>query len=68
MKMSTESRKGMSVICFYSALLFALLAFAAKMKMDFHGRVELSTGFLITASVLAAFGLVFLLLSFGKKA
>jgi|GraSoiStandDraft_43_1057313.scaffolds.fasta_scaffold344428_2 hypothetical protein len=68
MKMSIEARRGTSVICFYSALLFGLLAFAAKMKMNFHGRGELSTGFLVTAAVLAAFGVVFLLSSLGKKA
>jgi len=68
MKMSSESQKGLSVICFYSGLLFALLGFAARMKMNFHGRAELSAGFFVTAATLAAFGLVFLLMSFGKKA
>lgn len=68
MKMSPEARKGLSVICFYSGLLFALLGFAARMKMNFHGRAELSAGFFVTAAVLAAFGLIFLMFSFGKKA
>lgn len=68
MKMSSETGKGISVILFYSALLFVLLGFAARMKMNFHGRMEISTTSFVTAAVLAAFGVVLLLLSLGKKA
>ena len=68
MKISSDTGKAISVISFYSALLFCLLGFAARMKMNFQGRLEISTTFFVTAAVLAAFGLVFLMLSLGKKA
>jgi hypothetical protein len=68
MKMSSETRRALSVILFYTALLFSLLGFAARAKMNFHGRLEISTGFFVTAAVLAALGLVFLMFSLGKKA
>jgi hypothetical protein len=38
------------------------------MKMNFQGRLEISTTFFVTAAVLTAFGVVFLMLSLGKKA
>ncbi|HXX41333.1 MAG TPA: hypothetical protein VEI58_03610 [Chthoniobacterales bacterium] len=66
--MKSETRRAVSVILFYCALLFSLLGFAARMKMNFHGRMEISTTSFVTAAVLAAFGLLFLLFSFGKKA
>ena len=68
MKVSLETRRGLSVVFFYSALLFVLLGVAARLKMNFHGRMEISTTFFIVAAVLIAFGLVFLLFSLGKKA
>jgi hypothetical protein len=68
MKMSSETRRAISVILFYSALLFFLLGFAARAKMNFHGRMEISTTSFVIAAVLVAFGVVFLMLSFGKKA
>ena len=68
MKMSVEDKRGVSVILFYLALLFALLGVASHFKMNFHSRLEISTTSFVAAAVLAAFGIVFLLLSFGKKA
>jgi hypothetical protein len=35
--------KAISVISFYSALLFCLLGFAARVKMNFHEGAEIST-------------------------
>jgi hypothetical protein len=67
MKISSDTGKAISVILFYSALLFGLLGFAARMKMNFHGRLEISTASFVTAAVLAAFGVVFLMLSFTRK-
>jgi hypothetical protein len=61
MKISSDTGKAISVISFYSALLFCLLGFAARMKSNFHGRLEISTASFIVAAVLAAFGLVFLI-------
>lgn len=68
MKMSSETRKGISVICFYSMLLFVLLGFASRNKMDFHHRLEISSTSFVIAAVLAACGVLFLLSSLGKKA
>jgi hypothetical protein len=68
MKMSIEARRGTSGICFYSALLFVLLGFASRIKMDFHHRMEISNTTFVVAAVLAAIGVVLLLSSLGKKA
>lgn len=67
MKISSDTGKAISVILFYSALLFGLLGFAARMKMNFHGRLEISTASFVTAAVLAALGVVFLMFSFTRK-
>jgi hypothetical protein len=68
MKISADTGKAISVILFYSALLFGLLGFAARMKMNFHGRLEISTASFVTAAVLAALAIVFLIFSFTRKA
>jgi anaerobic C4-dicarboxylate transporter len=68
MKMSVETRRAVSVILFYSAGLFVLLGFASRIKMNFHGRMEISSTSFVTAAVLAAFGIILLLSSLGKKA
>jgi hypothetical protein len=67
MKISPDTGKAISVISFYSALLFCLLGFAARVKMNFHGRLEISTASFVVAAVLAAFGLVFLMSSRSRK-
>jgi len=55
------------VILAYTGLLFFLLAMAAKMKMDFHHRAELSTAGFAVAAVLAALAVLLFLFSLGKK-
>jgi hypothetical protein len=67
MKMSSDTRKGISVILFYTALLFFLIGMAARFKMDFHSRLEISTAGFAVAAVLAAFGVITLLLSWTGK-
>jgi hypothetical protein len=67
MKMSVEDKRGISVILFYTALLFALLGIASRLKMNFHSRLEISTTSFVAAAVLAALGIVFLISSLGKK-
>jgi len=67
MSMNPDDRKAISLILFYTALLFFLIGVAARMKSDFHARLEISkTGFVI-AAVLAAFGAVMLLFSSKRK-
>jgi len=65
--MKTDDKRGLSVILVYIALLFFLLAVAAKMKMDFHHRAELSTAGFTVAGVLAALAVLLFLFSFRKR-
>jgi hypothetical protein len=65
--MKADDEKGISVILFYTALLFALLGWASRMKMDFHHRAEISTTSFIVAAVLVGLGLVLFLLSLRKR-
>jgi cytochrome bd-type quinol oxidase subunit 2 len=67
MKMSSDTRKAISVILFYTALLFFLIGMAARLKMDFHSRLEISTVGFAVAAVLAALGVITLLLSWTGK-
>jgi hypothetical protein len=68
MKLSADSRKAISLILIYMALLFSLIGVAARLKSEFHGRLEISTGGFVVAAVLAAAGVITLLFSFiGKK-
>jgi hypothetical protein len=57
-KISAETRKAISVILIYTALLFFLIGIAARAKMEFHGRVEISTAGFVVAAILATGGLV----------
>jgi len=65
--MKTDDKRGLSVILAYTGLLFFLLALAAKMKMDFHQRAELSTAGFVIAAVLAGLAVLLFLFSLGKK-
>jgi hypothetical protein len=65
--MKADDEKGLSVILIYMALLFFLLGLAAKMKMNFHHRMELSTAGFVVAAVLAALALVLFLFSLRKR-
>jgi hypothetical protein len=67
MKMSSDTSKAISVILFYTALLFFLIGVAARFKMDFHSRLEISTVGFAVAAVLAALGVITLLLSWTGK-
>ena len=65
--MKADDEKGVSVILLYTALLFFLLGFAARMKMSFHYRAELSTAGFVIAAVLASLGIVLFLFSLRKR-
>jgi ABC-type Fe3+-siderophore transport system permease subunit len=67
MKMSSDTCKAISVIFFYTALLSFLIGTAARLKSDFHSRIEISTAGFTVAAVLAALGLITFLLSLRKK-
>ena len=68
MKMSFETGKAISLILIYMGLLFFLIGMAARLKSDFHSRLEISMAGFTIAAVLAGLGVVTLLFSFGKKA
>jgi len=67
MTISSETRRAIGLIMIYTALLFFLLGWAARMKSDFHYRKEISTVAATTAAVLAAGGVVALLFSRSAK-
>ncbi len=67
MKMSSETKKALSVIFIYMALLFFLIGMAARLKESFHSRAEISTAGFSIAAVLVALGVITFLFSLGKK-
>ena len=67
MKITSETKKAISLILIYLALLFFLIGIAARLKESFHSRAEISTAGFTVAAVLAAFGITTFLFSLGKK-
>jgi hypothetical protein len=65
--MKADDEKGISIILLYVALLFALLGWASRMKMDFHHRAEISGTSFIVAAVLASVGVIMFLFSLRKR-
>jgi len=65
--MKADDEKGISVILLYTGLLFFLLGFAARIKMNYHYRMELSNAGFVIAAVLAALGIVLFLFSLRKR-
>lgn len=67
MKVSADTRKAISLILIYIALLFFLIGMAARMKSDFRGRTEVSRTGLTAAAVFASAGVIVLALSRSKE-
>jgi hypothetical protein len=67
MKMSSDTKKAISVIFFYTALLFFLIGMAAQLKESFHSRAEISTAGFTVAAILVISGIITFLFSFRKK-
>ena len=65
--MKADDEKGISVILLYTGLLFFLIGIAARMKMNFHYRMEISTAGFVIAAILASLGVVLFLLSLRKR-
>ena len=65
--MKADDEKGISVILLYTGLLFFLLGFAARIKMNYHYRMELSNAGFVIAAVLAALAVVLFLFSLRKR-
>ena len=67
MKITSETKKAISVILIYLALLFFLIGMAARFKSDFHSRAEISTAGFSVAAVLVGLGVITFLFSLRKK-
>jgi hypothetical protein len=67
MKMTSETKKAISLILICLALLFSLLGAAARFKSDFHSRAEISAAWFTAAAVLVAVGVITFLFSLGKN-
>jgi uncharacterized membrane protein YtjA (UPF0391 family) len=65
--MKANDEKGLSVILLYIALLFFLIGGAARMKSDFHYRMEISTASWVVAAILASLGVILFLFSLRKR-
>jgi len=65
--MASETKKALSVISIYLALLFFLIGMAARFKSDFHSRAEISTAGFTVAAVLVALGVISFLFSLSKN-
>lgn len=65
--MKADDEKGLSVISFYTALLFALIGAAGHMKAEYHYRTEIATTCFIVAAILVGLGVVLFLLSLRKR-
>jgi len=65
--MKADDQKAISLILIYLALLFFLLGVAARLKMNSHARMEISTAGFVVAAILASLGLIAFLFSWGKK-
>jgi hypothetical protein len=67
MKITSETKKAISLILIYLALLFFLIGMAALLKESFQSRAEISTAGFTVAAVLAALGVITFLFSLGKR-
>jgi len=67
MKISADTQKAISLILIYMALLFFLIGAAARMKSQFHARLEISMAGFVVAAILATLGVITLLFSFKSK-
>jgi len=65
--MKADDEKGISVILFYTALLFFLIGLAGRMKMNYHYRMEISTASWVVAAILASLGVILFLFSLRKR-
>ena len=65
--MTSDDKKGLGVILIYIGLLFFLIGFAGRMKMDFHYANEIFTAGMIAAAVSAGLGVLLFLFSLGKR-
>ena len=58
MKITSETKKAISLILIYLALLFFLIGMAAQLKESFHSRAEISTAGFTVAGEPVALGVI----------
>jgi len=67
MKISSDDQRAIGLILVCVGFLFFLIGLAARLKENYHSRVEISsTGFTV-AAVLAAIGVILFFFSLRKK-
>jgi uncharacterized membrane protein len=67
MKMSADDQKAISLILVCLGFLFFLIGLAARLKMSFQSRAEISTAGFTVAAVLAGLGVIVFLFSLRKR-
>ncbi len=65
--MKADDEKCIKLIFINNNIIFFLLGLAARMKMNFHQRMELSTAGFVVAAVLAALAVVLFLFSLRRR-
>jgi uncharacterized membrane protein len=66
MKMSSDDQKAVGLILVCLGFLFFLIGLAARLKENFHSRVEISTTAFTAAAILAGLGVIVFLFSLRK--
>jgi uncharacterized membrane protein len=67
MKMSADDQKAISLILVCLGFLFFLIGLAARLKMSFQSRAEISTAGFTAAAILAGLGVIVFLFSLRKR-
>ena len=67
MRMSSDDQKAIGLILVCVGFLFFLIGLAARLKENFHSRVEISSTGFTAAAIAAALGIIFVLFSLRKK-
>jgi membrane anchored protein len=67
MRISSDDQKAVGLILVCLGFLFFLIGLAAQLKESFHSRAEISTAGFTAAAIVAALGIIMVLLSRRKK-
>jgi multisubunit Na+/H+ antiporter MnhG subunit len=67
MRMSSDDQRAVGLILVCLGFLFFLIGLAARLKESFHSRAEISTVGFTAAAIVAALGVIIVLLSLKKK-
>jgi membrane anchored protein len=67
MRISSDDQRAVGLILVCLGFLFFLIGLAARLKESFHSRAEISTAGFTAAAIVAALGIIMVLLSRRKK-